>query len=75
MAGQESARERRQERISADEIDALPALLDTVQAARIIGATPLAVARKCANGTYPAVKCGREWRINKAKFLESVGLA
>jgi len=41
----------------------------------MIGSTPLVVARKCADGTYKAVKCGREWRINKARFLEAVGLA
>ena len=68
-------REREQERIVMAEIEAMPALLDTVQAARIIGASPLMIARKCADGTYAAVKVGREWRINKAKFLRAVGLA
>lgn len=68
-------REHEQERTDMAEIESMPALLDTVQAARIIGASPLMVARKCANGTYQAVKVGREWRINKAKFLQAVGLA
>jgi hypothetical protein len=68
-------REHEQERTDMAEISAMPALLDTVQAARIIGASPLVVARKCANGTYQAVKVGRAWRINKAKFLQAVGLA
>ena len=68
-------REHEQERTDMAEINTMPALLDTVQAARIIGASPLMVARKCANGTYQAVKVGREWRINKAKFLQAVGLA
>lgn len=63
------------ERIDVPDISALPALITTDEAARIIGATPLAVAKACARGKYVAVKCGRNWRINKAKFLEAVKLA
>lgn len=63
------------ERVGMDVIDAMPALLDTDQAASIRGTTPLAIARDCAAGKYKAVKCGRSWRINKAAFLEAVGLA
>lgn len=63
------------ERVGMDEIASMPALLDTVQAAQIVGTTPLAIARDCAKGTYKAVKCGRAWRINKAAFLTTVGLA
>jgi len=62
-------------RVGMDEIAAMPALLDTVQAAQILGTTPLHIARQCAKGAYPSVKCGRSWRLNKAKFLEAVGLA
>ena len=75
MQEQANSREHKQERVTMAEISALPALLDTVQAARIVGATPLVVARRCADGTYQAVKVGREWRINKTKFLQAVGLA
>ena len=75
MTEQANSRERKRERIVMADIDSMPALLDTVQAASIIGSTPLVVARRCADGTYKAVKCGREWRINKARFLETVGLA
>lgn len=66
---------RTRERVTMDEIKAMPALLDTVEGGSITGEAPLQVAKKCANGTYPAVKCGRSWRINKAKFLQVVGLA
>lgn len=63
------------ERVGMDVIDAMPALLDTTEAARIVGTTPLAIARDCAAGKFRAAKCGRSWRINKAAFLEAVGLA
>jgi hypothetical protein len=63
------------ERATEEEIRRMPALLDTLQAGSITGETALSVARACANGIYPAVKCGRSWRINKAAFLQVVGLA
>lgn len=63
------------ERVGVEVIDAMPALLDTVQAASITGQTPLSVARDCANGKIKAAKCGRSWLINKAEFLKAVGLA
>lgn len=62
-------------RVGMDEIERMPALLDTVQAGSITGQTPLSIARDCAAGKIKAAKCGRSWRINKAAFLESVGLA
>ena len=61
-------------RVSMEKIEAMPALLDTVQAASIIGTTPLVIAKACADGEYRAAKCGREWRINKTAFLQAVGL-
>ena len=62
-------------RVSMEEIEAMPPLITTAQGAAIVGVTPLLIAKKCKDGTFPAVKCGREWRINKAKFLAAVGLA
>lgn len=62
-------------RVGMDVIEAMPALLDTDQAASITGQTPLSIAKDCAAGKYKAAKCGRAWRINKAAFLEAVGLA
>ena len=62
-------------RAGLEDIERMPALIDTVQAGSITGETALSVSRACAAGTYPAVKCGRAWRINKAKFLQVVGLA
>lgn len=62
-------------RVGMDVIEAMPALIDTDQAASITGQTPLSIARGCAAGRFKAAKCGRAWRINKAAFLEAVGLA
>lgn len=62
-------------RVGMDVIEAMPALLDTDQAASITGQTPLSIAKDCAAGKYKAAKCGRAWRINKTAFLEAVGLA
>lgn len=63
------------ERVSMREIDAMPAMLDTVQYGAIAGITPLYASRLCKEGKLPAVRCGRSWRINKAKALELLGLA
>lgn len=62
-------------RVRMDEIEAMPALIDTNQAASITGQAPLSIANDCKKGKYKAAKCGRSWRINKAAFLEAVGLA
>lgn len=75
MRETDAKRTHKLDRVGMDVIAAMPALLDTVQAGSITGETALSVARSCADGTYPAVKCGRAWRINKAKFLQVVGLA
>ena len=61
-------------RLDAAAIRELPALISTSEAASIIGTTPLYVSNRCAKGAYQAVKCGREWRISKARFLQDVGL-
>ena len=57
-----------------EEIDKMPALLDTEQAAAILGQTTAFVAKACASGTYPAIKIGNSWRINKERFLQMFGL-
>lgn len=62
------------ERATPSEIEAMPALLDTYQYARITGESPNAITRRCANGELPAVKVGKAWRINKVKVLEALGL-
>lgn len=62
-------------RVGMDEIAGMPALLDTTQYGAIAGMTPLSVAKLCKAGKLPAVRCGRSWRINKAKALEGLGLA
>lgn len=42
----------------------IPAGLDVPKAKRN------AVSRMCLNGTLPAKKVGKEWRINTRRFLE-----
>lgn len=63
------------ERVGMDEIKKMPAMLDTDEYGSIVGMAPLTVARLCREGKLPAVRCGRSWRINKAKALEMLGLA
>lgn len=59
------------------EIDAMPVLLGIPHLSRITGNTEIYLAGQCRNGMFSdiAVKCGREWRINKARALERLGLA
>lgn len=59
-----------------EEIEAMPALLTTKDAALITGWTPLHVAKECRDGILKecAVKAGNSWGINKAKALEALGL-
>ena len=64
-------------RVSMDEIIAMPALLSIPELSSITGNTEIYTAKQCRDGMFKdiAVKCGREWRINKAKALDLLGLA
>lgn len=59
------------------EIEAMPVLLGVRHLARITGNTELFTAKQCREGMFSgiAVKCGREWKVNKTKALEILGLA
>lgn len=59
------------------EIDAMPMLLSIPHLSRITGNTEIYLAKQCREGMFSgiAVKCGREWKINKTKALELLGLA
>ena len=62
---------------SMAEIDAMPMMMGLHHLSRITGNTEIYLAKQCRNGMFSdiAVKCGREWRINKARALERLGLA
>lgn len=59
------------------EIDAMPVLLEVPHLARITGSTELYMAKQCREGMFAdiAVRCGRRWKVNKAKALQILGLA
>lgn len=59
------------------EIDAMPMLMGLRHLSRITGNTEIYLAKQCRDGMFSgiAVKCGREWRVNKMKALELLGLA
>lgn len=60
---------------SPRQIDAsMPALITTAECAAIIDDTPTWVAKMCRDGILPAVKVGRTWMINSARFLEMIGV-
>lgn len=70
-------RSRRKDRASLEEIEAMPALIDTGDVARITGYTTIYAAKLCRDGGILAdcaVKTGTTWSINKAKALEALGL-
>lgn len=69
-------RPRRKDRATFEEIEAMPALIDTEDVARITGYTTVYAAKLCREGVLAgcAVKTGTTWSINKAKALEALGL-
>lgn len=69
-----ASRERTPGRVGMDAIRSMPALLSAAEVATITGESTLAVEKNCASGAYPAVKCGRAWRINKERLLQQLGL-
>ena len=73
MASAENRRSHT-DRMTAEEINNLPALITVTEYARITGESELCVAKNCKEGRLPAVKCGRRWLMPKAKVLEQLGL-
>lgn len=73
----DARRARRPKMASMEEIDAMPALISIPELSSINGCTPIYNAAQCRNGMFKeiAVKCGREWRVNKQKALELLKLA
>lgn len=54
--------------------DEVPLIMDPVMVSRLIGRTVESVTRMCRNGEIPAVKLGREWRIERDKLMEKLGV-
>lgn len=50
--------------------DLAPVLLTTEQAGLLLQLTPERVTRLCANGTLPACKVGKSWRIDRDRLRE-----
>lgn len=61
--------------VKVNDLGNLPALMSTKEYAAITGLSLVTIANKCKRGQIPAVKCGREWRINTTKALRALGLA
>ena len=45
--------------------DEVPIVMDLPMASRIVGSTPESLKRRALNGTFPAYKEGKNWRIEK----------
>ena len=52
----------------------LPPLMDTTQAARLLGVTRHCVTDLCNRGDIKAVRIGRVWRINRDALLDKCGM-
>lgn len=50
----------------------VPVIFDIPMAARIIGAKPASVKRRCQRGDFPAFKNGKLWRITKEALLKYI---
>ena len=55
--------------------EAMPALLDSRQAAKVLNVNPRTVTRLCERGKLKAVRVASRWRINRDALLADVGLA
>ena len=52
----------------------LPALLDTKQAAELLGVSVRTVTRMCASGAIKAVRVQSMWRVNRDALFEFCGI-
>ena len=53
--------------------DALPDVLTIKQASIILQVTGEHVRKNCADGTIPATKIGKSWRISKRRLMALMG--
>lgn len=61
-------------RLSASEVDSLPALMNTEEFGALVGFGRCYVTRMCKQGRIPATKVGREWRIPTRRALQQLGI-
>ena len=50
----------------------VPIIMDLPYAARMIGITPEALAKRCQKGTFPGYKEGKFWRVTKAALINHI---
>lgn len=60
--------------MKTEEINKLQPLIDSRQAAELLGISWRQAQRMAAAGLLPAVKVGKLWRFPTARLLASVGL-
>jgi len=46
--------------------------MDLPYAARIVGVTPAALAKRCQRGTFPGYREGKYWRVEKSTLREHI---
>jgi excisionase family DNA binding protein len=49
--------------------------MTAAEAAKVASVTTRTITRLCIDGSLPAVKIGNQWRINRKKFMQLIGLA
>ena len=49
-------------------------LMSAKEAANITGISSRTITRMCDKGMLPAVKLGNQWRINREKFMQIIGI-
>lgn len=51
----------------------LPILIDTTQAANLLGCSPRTIARMCERGMLKACRAGNRWRVNRNALMTYIG--
>lgn len=60
--------------ITPRETTALPPMMKASEAASIAGVSARTICRLCESGQIRAAKLGSSWRINRAAFLQQLGI-
>ena len=60
--------------ITLDDMEALPELVSTEQAALILSTPQRTLSKLAAEGAVPAVKVGRRWKFPRRKLMALAGL-
>ena len=65
---------KRRERLTAEQVAALPDIIMTDEAAGILGVCDPTIIRYARNGYVSGARVGRTWRFNKRSVLEAAGI-